>query len=115
MNGRIPAPNVPVQAPASSTHCFLAEMNGRIPPPNAPVQAPAPSTHCFLAEMNSRPSVDNRACAKVRDLKPEAFTKPFLDFLLENPTVFHAVDYFKSKLNDSGYTEVNAPSDSLNF
>lgn len=59
--------------------------------------------------MNGRSSVDRCACAKARDLKPEAFTKPFLDFLRENPTVFHAVDYFKSKLNDSGYTEVFAP------
>lgn len=61
--------------------------------------------------MNKRPSVDNRAC--IKELKPEAFTKPFLDFLLENPTVFHAVDYFKSKLNDAGYTEVFALGDSL--
>lgn len=90
--------------------------------------------------MNGRPLVDNRACIKcitklspseiqqvnwhiaeenkcrlcaVKDLKPEAFTKPFLDFLRENPTVFHSVDYFKSKLNDFGYEEVFAPGDSL--
>jgi aminopeptidase I len=83
--------------------------------------------------MNGRPSLDNRACVNcisklspsevrqvnwhvdeenkcrlcgVRDLKPEAFTKPFLDFLRENPTVFHTVDYFKTKLNASGYVEV---------
>lgn len=89
--------------------------------------------------MNGRPSVDNRACMKciaklspseiqqvnwhideenkcrlcgVRDLQPEAFTKPFLDFLRENPTVFHTVDYFKTKLNASGYVEVFAPGDS---
>lgn len=38
--------------------------------------------------------------------KPESFTKPFLDFLTENPTIFHAVDYFKTKLNAAGFTEV---------
>lgn len=38
--------------------------------------------------------------------KPEAFTKPFCDFLTENPTIFHAVDYFKEKLNGAGFTEV---------
>lgn len=38
--------------------------------------------------------------------KPESYTKPFLDFLTENPTIFHAVDYFKTKLHDAGFTEV---------
>jgi aminopeptidase I len=38
--------------------------------------------------------------------KPEAFTWPFCDFLTENPTVFHAVDYFKRAARVSGYTEV---------
>lgn len=38
--------------------------------------------------------------------KPESFTKPFCDFLTENPTVFHAVDYFKTKLATAGFTEV---------
>ncbi|KAG6250407.1 hypothetical protein E4U23_001458 [Claviceps purpurea] len=39
--------------------------------------------------------------------KPEAFTKPFCDFLRENPTVFHAVDYFQTKLNDCGFEEIS--------
>lgn len=38
--------------------------------------------------------------------KPEAFTTPFCEFLTENPTIFHAVDYFKGKLNGAGFTEV---------
>jgi aminopeptidase I len=85
--------------------------------------------------MDGRPPLDNRACMNcisklsanevsqvnwhvdeenkcklcaVRDLKPEAFTKPFCDFLRENPTVFHTVDYFKTKLRQSGYVEVCA-------
>lgn len=36
----------------------------------------------------------------------EEYTKPFCDFLTENPTVFHAVDYFKRKLKANGFTEV---------
>lgn len=51
--------------------------------------------------------VDNKVDAK--DLRPEAFTKPYLDFMTENPTVFHAVDYFKEKLLKSGYKEVGPP------
>lgn len=39
--------------------------------------------------------------------KPESFTKPFCDFLTENPTIFHAVGYFKEKLNAAGFTEVS--------
>lgn len=39
--------------------------------------------------------------------KPEDYIKPFCDFLTENPTVFHAVDYFKKKLNSAGYKEVS--------
>ncbi|KAH6637003.1 peptidase M18 [Chaetomium tenue] len=50
--------------------------------------------------------VDNKVDAK--DLRPEAFTKPYLDFMTENPTVFHAVDYFKEKLLKSGYKELSS-------
>jgi hypothetical protein len=39
-------------------------------------------------------------------LKAEAYTKPFCDFLTENPTVFHAVDYFKNKLAVNGFKPV---------
>jgi aminopeptidase I len=45
------------------------------------------------------------AC-RILGLKPEAFTKPFCKFLEQNPTIFHAVDYFKSKSTDLGYKEV---------
>lgn len=38
--------------------------------------------------------------------KPESFTKPFCDFLTENPTIFHAVGYFQDKLNAGGFIEV---------
>lgn len=50
-----------------------------------------------------------RGC-KICDLKvskPESFTKPFIQFLIENPTIFHAVDYFKGKMNAVGFTEVS--------
>jgi len=50
--------------------------------------------------------VDNKVSAK--DLRPEAFIKPYLDFMTENPTVFHAVGYFKEKLLKAGYKEVRA-------
>jgi len=42
----------------------------------------------------------------VMDAKPQAFTKPFCAFLEDNPTVFHAVDYFKNKMRSLRYKEV---------
>ncbi|OCT52494.1 Vacuolar aminopeptidase 1 [Cladophialophora carrionii] len=34
---------------------------------------------------------------------PEKYTQPYLDFMTNNPTVFHAVDHFTSKLAKAGY------------
>ncbi|KAJ2992945.1 hypothetical protein NUW58_g1998 [Xylaria curta] len=46
------------------------------------------------------------SCCMVMASKPESFTEPFCAFLRENPTVFHAVDYFKTKLTSLGYKEL---------
>ncbi|KAJ4423486.1 vacuolar aminopeptidase 1 [Gnomoniopsis sp. IMI 355080] len=43
--------------------------------------------------------------------KPESFTKPFCDFLTENPTIFHAVGYFKDKLHAGGFIELPTRED----
>jgi hypothetical protein len=37
---------------------------------------------------------------------PEAYTQPFCDFLTENPTVFHAVSHFETKLEKAGFKKV---------
>ena len=37
---------------------------------------------------------------------PEAYTQPFCDFLTENPTVWHAVEYFEKKLQKAGFKKV---------
>lgn len=50
-------------------------------------------------------SDDCDICA-MKALKPESFTTPFCNFLTENPTIFHAVGYFKEKLNAAGFEEV---------
>lgn len=51
---------------------------------------------------------DRSSCSScnVMSSKPEAFTEPFCKFLQENPTVFHAVGYFKDKMIALGYKEV---------
>lgn len=38
---------------------------------------------------------------------PEAYTQPFCEFLTENPTVFHAVDYFEKKLEKAGFKKLS--------
>lgn len=92
------------------------------------------SKNFVLADMEGRDTRENRACAsciaklapnevgqvnwhvsedqgcrlcQVADIEPEAFTKPFCNFLYENPTIFHTVDYFKSKLDQLGFKEVS--------
>ncbi|ERT01018.1 hypothetical protein HMPREF1624_02254 [Sporothrix schenckii ATCC 58251] len=39
------------------------------------------------------------------------FTKPFLRFITENPTVFHAVGYFEKQLADAGFVKLSARDD----
>lgn len=50
---------------------------------------------------------DDRQAQSAASIKPEEFTKPFCEFLTENPTIFHSVDYFKKKLENVGYKEVS--------
>jgi aminopeptidase I len=52
---------------------------------------------------------DNCKLCAYRQVKPEAFTQPFCEFMTENPTVFHAVDHFKTQLGAVGYKEVRFP------
>ncbi|KAI4863167.1 aminopeptidase I zinc metalloprotease-domain-containing protein [Hypoxylon rubiginosum] len=56
---------------------------------------------------------DRSSCSScnVMSSKPEAFTEPFCKFLQENPTVFHAVGYFKDKMIALGYKELPARDD----
>ncbi|RBQ79448.1 hypothetical protein VDGD_05108 [Verticillium dahliae] len=87
---------------------LLADMAGRSRQEN-PVCTP-----CFLTLRSvDQPHVrlgspaECRLCA-VSAGKPEAYTKPFCDFLTENPTIFHTVAYFKTKLADAGFHELPA-------
>ncbi|KAK4191705.1 putative vacuolar aminopeptidase [Podospora australis] len=57
---------------------------------------------------NVAPIPDEMAVpVEAKDLRPEAFTKSYCEFMTNNPTVFHAVDYFKAKLTKSGYQELS--------
>ncbi|KIX09709.1 uncharacterized protein Z518_00790 [Rhinocladiella mackenziei CBS 650.93] len=39
-----------------------------------------------------------------KTFSPEKYTQPYLNFMTNNPTVFHAVDAFATQLADAGYT-----------
>ncbi|KAB5575485.1 peptidase M18 [Coniochaeta sp. 2T2.1] len=51
-----------------------------------------------------------RLCA-FKEVKPEAFTKPYCEFMTENPTVFHTVGHAKSKLEAAGYKHLSPRDD----
>lgn len=116
----------PPQAPLPEI-TFPFSNSSQTPPPDLK------SKNFVLADMDGRNPRDNRACpscmislssaeigqinwhltadepcrlCQIAEGKPEAYTKPFIDFLQENPTVFHTVDYFEKKLSDVGFTKV---------
>ncbi|KAJ4201859.1 vacuolar aminopeptidase 1 [Fusarium falciforme] len=93
------------------------------------------SKNFVLADMEGRDTRDNRACSsciaklapgevgqvnwhlaedqvcrlcQIAEIRPEAFTKPFCDFLQENPTIFHTVNYFEEKLKQLGFTQLSS-------
>ena len=39
---------------------------------------------------------------------PEDYAEPFVNFMTENPTVWHAIQYWETKLEDAGFTKVGA-------
>ncbi|KAL1644456.1 vacuolar aminopeptidase 1 [Diplodia intermedia] len=57
-----------------------------------------------------RPAVatpKHQAASARRQLKPEDYTKPFCDFLTQNPTVFHAVEAVAQDLKAQGYKKLS--------
>ncbi|KAF2418385.1 peptidase M18, aminopeptidase I [Tothia fuscella] len=44
---------------------------------------------------------------KTKEEKAAEYTKPFCDFLTENPTVFHTVAQFSKDLSNAGYTKLS--------
>lgn len=67
-----------------------------------------PSQRATAAQKGTQTGVARSDCyiCQMKALKPEAFTTPFCDFLTTNPTIFHAVGYFKEKLSAAGFKEV---------
>ncbi|EPS39996.1 hypothetical protein H072_6217 [Dactylellina haptotyla CBS 200.50] len=49
--------------------------------------------------------------ATASDIKPEDYTNPFLEFMTDNPTVFHVVDAFGTRLKANGFVELSERED----
>ncbi|KAJ6438350.1 aspartyl aminopeptidase [Purpureocillium lavendulum] len=100
----------PSSADTRTKHFILADMEGRAPRENRACAACITKlTPAEIGQVNWH-LAEGQACrlCQVARCEPEAFTKPFCDFLQENPTVFHTVDYFKRKLNHAGFHELPA-------
>lgn len=52
-----------------------------------------------------RPLVQEKG--KPSAIEPEAYTQPFLSFISENPTVFHAVSHVCKRLEEHGFTKLS--------
>ncbi|TQN67305.1 Vacuolar aminopeptidase 1 [Colletotrichum shisoi] len=112
-----PAPSMsaPISMPSSSAPVtaskpfLLADMNGRSPAQNPVCESCWNSLRYSEVKQTTRAAHPSacKLCA-VAAGKPEAYTQPFVDFLSENPTIFHAVSYFKDKLAAAGFTELPA-------
>lgn len=72
-------------------------------------EVPEAHTNSLVLQLTDDPNACS-TCA-VMESKPEAFTEPFCAFLRDCPTIFHAVDYFKTKMTSLGYKEVGAVVD----
>ncbi|KAI0145184.1 aminopeptidase-like protein [Xylariaceae sp. FL1272] len=70
---------------------------------------PESRTNSLPLQLSDSPT--SCSACMVRLSKPEAFCKPFCSFLQDNPTIFHAVDYFKDKMLELGYKELPTRND----
>ena len=44
---------------------------------------------------------------RASNIKPESYTQPFLSFISQNPTTFHAVSHFTHQLSSNGFTAIS--------
>jgi aminopeptidase I len=66
-----------------------------------------PSTQSCSIETDTAEHSSSEDEKPTKSFFPGDYTKPYLDFMTNNPTVFHAVDRFTSQLKDSGYEHLS--------
>ena len=59
------------------------------------------------AETYGEESLQHQDDAPISDFNLEAYTQPFVKFMTENPTAFHAVETVTKKLEDNGFVKLS--------
>ncbi|CAK7243272.1 MAG: vacuolar aminopeptidase 1 [Sporothrix thermara] len=75
-----------------------SSMDSMPPSPSPPLAPSSASSHASSSSSGS-------------SFDPADYTEPFLDFISNNPTVFHAVDYFEKQLEAAGFAKLRARDD----
>lgn len=83
--------SVPLQTPRIFTTSYPNHA------PSSTESCRSPSISCSESSIRS----------SVSSIASEAYTKPYLKFMNENPTVFHAVDAFSTQLVSSGFEQLS--------
>lgn len=73
---------------------------------NIPIRGPSPAPTSVIAPRHEAPTLPASQQSSVggSSFSPEAYIKPFLSFMTENPTVYHAISHFHSQLESEGFT-----------
>ena len=56
-----------------------------------------------MVQLSASPSSSISPTLQKEKFSPEKYTQPYLDFMTNSPTIFHAVDHFTCKLAEAGY------------
>ena len=70
---------------------------------STPLVVPVKSSNAPSASIEKHQNEEEHASA----IKPEAYTDPFLHFISENPTIFHAVNFVSKRLEDHGFKKLS--------
>lgn len=85
---------------------FASPKDYQTPPPVPPKVKMEPSALPQIPEFGRRQQTVP-VKAQTKEKGPEAYTKPFTDFMTDNPTIFHAVDAVAQDLEKNGYKKVS--------
>ena len=90
----------------STEPTFYAPQCGAHPEP-APIPMENVELHNYYLQLENETRNNEQRFRQATRENAAAYTKPFCDFLTENPTVFHAVDAMKKQLKDEGFTQIS--------
>lgn len=78
-----------------------------LPQPHGVLASCTPVSHSCSIEVESEQGGSDENATPAEAFSPGDYTRPYLDFMTNNPTVFHAVDRFTNQLKDAGYEHLS--------